>query len=158
GAKVLLIDADLRKGGLHGLFGNYQGPGLSEVLAAGLRVDEAIQETRFGNLFLLQRGAGSQASGELFISKTMNALLENASRNYDTVILDTAPVLATDDATSLAPHVDGVLFLIRAQETSTQVARAALDLLYQRKAKVLGLVFNAVRSRFGSSVYYQYEE
>jgi capsular exopolysaccharide synthesis family protein len=157
GAKVLLVDADLRKGGLHSLFGHEYGPGLSEVLMKGLVLEEAVQRTRYASLSLLQRGAGCQASGELFISKTMKGLLQKASAIYDYVILDTAPVLATDEATSLAPHVDGVLFLIRAQATSAQVARAALDLLYQRNAKVLGLVFNAVRSNKGGPVYYQYE-
>jgi Mrp family chromosome partitioning ATPase len=94
----------------------------------------------------------------LFISKTMNGLLQEASAAYDYVILDTAPILATDDAASLAPQVDGVLFVIRAHETSAQVARAALDLLYQRKANVLGLVFNAVRSHHDASVYYHYDD
>jgi len=158
GAKVLLVDADLRKGGLHGLFGHEYGPGLSEVLVKGLALGEATQAMRYANLSLLQRGAGCQASSELFISKKMNDLLGHASASYDYVILDTAPVLATDDATSLAPRVDGVLFLIRAQQTSAQVARAALDLLYQRKAHVLCLVFNSVRSNTAGSVYYQYED
>src|SRR5207249_10776113 len=73
---------------------------------------------------------------------------------YDYVILDSAPVMAADDVTSLAPHLDGVLFIIRAEFTSGRVARAALELLYQRQVRVLGLVFNAVRPSTGDYYYY----
>jgi capsular exopolysaccharide synthesis family protein len=158
GSRVLLVDADLRKGGLHELFGHEAGPGLTEVLGAGLTMEETVRETRFSNLWLLGRGGNIQASSELLVSKALEAFLQDTSGIYDYVILDTAPVLATDDATSLAPHVDGVLFLIRAEETSTRVARAALDLLYQRGANVLGLVFNAVHPGSGDFLYYQYED
>jgi len=70
------------------------------------------------------------------------------------VVLDTPPVMAADDVTTLAPLAHGVIFVIRAQHTSARVARAALDLLYQRNVKVLGLVFNAVNPRTGEYYYY----
>ena len=62
--------------------------------------------------------------------------------------------MAADDVTSLAPHLDGVLFVIRAEYTSARVARAALELLYQRQVRVLGLLFNAVRPGTGDYYYY----
>jgi Mrp family chromosome partitioning ATPase len=74
------------------------------------------------------------------------------------VLLDTAPVMASDDATSLAPRVAGVIFLIRAEQTSARVARAALDMLYQRGANVLGTVFNAVHPHSNGYSYYQYQD
>jgi Mrp family chromosome partitioning ATPase len=70
------------------------------------------------------------------------------------VVIDTAPVMAADDVTSLAPRVDGVLFVVRAEKTSARVARAALTMLYQRKANVLGLVFNSIHARTGDYYYY----
>jgi Mrp family chromosome partitioning ATPase len=66
--------------------------------------------------------------------------------------------MAADDVSNLAPHVDGVLLVIRARFTSGRVARAALDLLYLRKANVLGIVFNDVRSHGGDYYYYKYKE
>jgi Mrp family chromosome partitioning ATPase len=66
--------------------------------------------------------------------------------------------MATDDATSLAPSVDGVLFLLRAEQTSARIANAALDLLYQRGASVLGLIFNDVHPKNGAYRYYQYKD
>ena len=64
------------------------------------------------------------------------------------------PVMAADDVTSLAPRVEGVIFVVRAEYTSSRVARAALDMLYQRKARVIGLVFNSVRATTGDYYYY----
>ena len=85
----------------------------------------------------------------------MDKFLKETIKEYDYVLIDTAPVMAADDVTSLAPLVDGVIFVIRAEFTSARVARAALDMLYQRKARVLGLVFNSVRAT-GSDYYYYY--
>jgi Mrp family chromosome partitioning ATPase len=80
--------------------------------------------------------------------------LKEAIAAYDYVVVDSAPVMAADDVTSLAPHVDGVLFVIRAEFTSARVAHAALESLYQRQVRVLGLVFNAIRT--SSLDYYHY--
>jgi Mrp family chromosome partitioning ATPase len=84
----------------------------------------------------------------------MEKFLQEANKEYDCVLIDTAPVMAADDVTSLAPRVDGVIFVIRAEHTSARVARAALDRLYQRKARVLGLVFNSVHAKAGDYYYY----
>ena len=63
-----------------------------------------------------------------------------------------------DDVTSLAPNLDGTIFVVRADYTSARLARAALDLLYQRQVKVIGLVFNAVRPTTLDYYYYKYQE
>jgi polysaccharide biosynthesis transport protein len=154
GSRVLLVDADLRKGGLHHRLGLPPGPGLCEVLAEDIGWEQTVVSTRTPNLSLVPRGRTSQRSSELFISNKTEAFLKDAASKYDYVIVDTAPVMAADDVTSLAPHIDGVVFVIRAEHTSGRVARAALDLLYQRQANVLGVVFNAVHPK--SSDYYYY--
>jgi len=156
GSRVLLVDGDLRKGVLHTRFEVKSEPGLSEVLAKGFNWMEAVLSTSVPNLWVLPRGAYTQASSELFISKPTQEFLREAAAGYDYVLLDTAPVMAADDVTSLAPHMDGALFVIRAEHTSARVARAALELLYQRQVRVLGLVFNAVRPS-GADYYYYYK-
>ncbi len=155
GSRVLLIDADLRKGALHHRFGVPGEPGLSEVLSSGADWEAATHATKFNNLFVLPAGTLTIQSSELFLNEAMKRFLEEAAGKYDYVILDTVPVMAADDVTSLAPQVDGVLFVIRAVYTSARVARASLDSLYQRQVRVLGLVFNSVPA---SSVdYYSYK-
>ncbi len=159
GSRVLLVDADLRKGILHRRFGLPGDPGLSETLSKGLSWVEAAQATKVPNLFLLPRGATTHRSSELFIQPITEKFLKETAAKYDYLIVDTAPVMAADDVTSLAPHLDGVLFVIRAEHTSARVARAALELLYQRQVRVLGLVFNAVRpTSVDYYYYYKYHE
>ena len=88
----------------------------------------------------------------------MQQFLTDTVKEYDYVLIDTAPVMAADDVTSLAPRVDGVLFVIRAEFTSARVANASLDMLAQRKARILGLVFNSVRPSLGEYSYYRYRD
>jgi capsular exopolysaccharide synthesis family protein len=154
GSQVLLVDADLRKGVLDGRFGVPSEPGLSEVLTKGTKWSEAVQATQIPNLFLLPRGESTHKSAELFLSQTMSVFMKEVAEKYDYVMFDTAPVMAADDVTSLAPRVDGVIFVIRAEHTSARVARSALDLLYQRQTRVAGIVFNGVRTRTGDYYYY----
>lgn len=159
GARVLLVDADLRKGVLHARFGCPPETGLSEVLRLGLNWESAVASTAYPTLSLLPRGRPTQQSSELFIAQTTRQLLKSAALKYDYVIVDTAPVMAADDVTSLAPHADAVLFVLRARHTSARVAHAALDLLYHRRARVLGIVFNGVHPRSADyRYYYQYAE
>ncbi|HEX7577747.1 MAG TPA: CpsD/CapB family tyrosine-protein kinase, partial [Verrucomicrobiae bacterium] len=154
GARVLLVDADLRKGTLGRRFNIEADAGLFEVLSQGKDWRSVVKETTVANLRLLPRGATTQRSSEFFIGPVMVKFLQESIKEYDYVLIDTAPVMAADDVTSLAPLVDGVIFVIRAEFTSARVARAALDMLYQRKARVLGLVFNSVRAT--ASDYYSY--
>ena len=155
GARVLLVDADLRKGSLRSRFNIEADAGMFEVLSQGMDWRALTKETAVANLRLLPRGATTQRSSEFFIGPVMDKFLKETIKEYDYVLIDTAPVMAADDVTSLAPLVDGVIFVIRAEFTSARVARAALDMLYQRKARVLGLVFNSVRTT-GSDYYYYY--
>jgi capsular exopolysaccharide synthesis family protein len=154
GASVLLIDGDLRKGSQHSRFEIEQSPGLSEALSEGRKWTELVRDTHVPRLFLLPRGATTQYSSELFLTGSIDILLREAVSKFDYVVVDSAPVMAADDVTSLAPHVDGVIFVIRAEFTSARVAHAALESLYQRQARVLGLVFNAIRT--SSLDYYHY--
>jgi Mrp family chromosome partitioning ATPase len=94
----------------------------------------------------------------LFVGEATKRFLRDAASKFDYVILDTVPVMAADDVTSLAPQVDGVLFVIRALLTSTRVARASLESLYQRQVRVLGLVFNTVRQGSVDYYYYKYKD
>jgi polysaccharide biosynthesis transport protein len=159
GTKVLLVDADLRKGGLHSRFNVDCSPGLSQVLAGETDWQVSVRKTSYSNLWLLPRGPVTHRSGDFFLGPITKKLLTEAKEYYDLVLLDTAPVMAADDVTTLAPLADGVVFVLRAEHTSARVARAALALLYQRESKLLGVVLNAVRARSGDYYYcYQYNE
>jgi len=158
GSRVLLIDADLRKGLLHRNFNLSTHPGLTEILTDQVQPAESIRPTSTPNLFLLPRGNTSRNPGEMFLNHKTVSLLKQLAGEYDYVIVATAPVMAVDDVFTLSPNVEGVVFVVRAACTSARVARAALDVLYQRDVDVLGLVFNAVESNASDYYYYRYKD
>jgi len=82
--------------------------------------------------------------------------MEKARREFDYIVMDSVPVCAADDTTTVAPNLDGVLFVVRSAHTRSRLANKALDLLYQRQAKILGLVFNCVNPRSNSYHYSKY--
>jgi capsular exopolysaccharide synthesis family protein len=154
GSKVLLVDADLRKGTLHNRFNLQAKTGFAEVFLQGTDWHQVVQPTDVPNLSILPRGTTTQRSSEFFIGPVMEKFLKDSREEYDYVLIDTAPVMAADDVTSLAPRVDGVVFVIRSEFTSSRVAHSALNMLYQRKARILGLVFNSVHVNAGDYYYY----
>jgi polysaccharide biosynthesis transport protein len=117
-----------------------------------------VIQTSIPNLSLLPCGAPPRHPGGLFASGSEKFLKEIAAGQYDYYLFDTAPVMATDDVSNLAPHMDGVMMVVRSGFTSGRVARAALDLLYLRRVKVMGLVFNAVRPNASEYYYYRYKD
>jgi capsular exopolysaccharide synthesis family protein len=158
GSKVLLVDADLRRGVLHGTFAVPATPGLTEVLDGRLDWAKALQSTSEPNLQLLTRGELTRHPGQLFASPALGRFVKAAAAQHEYIVFDTPPVMATDDVSSLAPFVDGVLVVIRIGYTSARVGRAALDVLHLRKMNVLGLVLNAVRPNSSEYYYYKYKE
>jgi capsular exopolysaccharide synthesis family protein len=157
GARVLLVDGDLRCGGLHKQFSVAASPGLADVLADQCVWSQAVVPTQITNLYLLPCGNPPRHPGSLF-AREAGKFIKDVAGHYDYYIFDTAPIMAADDVSNLVAHVDGFLMVIRAGFTPARVAHAALALLAQRKAKVIGLVFNGVRPYAGEYYYYKYKE
>ena len=157
GARVLLVDADLRRGQMHERFSVPDQPGLAEVLAEQCAWSEAVVHTSIPNLDLLPCGKLPRRPASLLISRTKK-VLEQMDGHYDYYLFDSAPVMAADDVSSLAPQVDGILMVIRAGSTEGRIAQSALDLLYLRKVNVVGLVFNAVSPKAREYAYYHYKD
>jgi len=157
GSRVLLIDADLRKGTIHEYFELGDQPGLAEVLAGETTWEGVVQQTHVPNLTVIPRGNYPPNPGELILAGA-DALIKDLYEHFDFILFDSAPVLAADDTASLAPKVDGTLFVIRAAYTSARLARNALDLLYQRQVNVMGIVFNSVETNSREYYYFKYPE
>ncbi len=157
GSRVLLVDGDLRKGHLHDLMGLRAKPGLTELLLRPDEFDRIVQTNSFENLSFIACGTLTQNSAELFLGSAFNDLLARVREQYDYVIIDSSPVFATDDAATIAPKVDGTLFVVRSHFSRSGMIKAALEMLYRRQAKVLGLVINRVDSANRSYYYYKYD-
>lgn len=157
GARVLLIDADLRRGVLHKLFFlDADQPGLSEVLAGQCEWEQAVVRSSTPNLSVLPRGKIKRHAGNAFAAS--GAMLKKIEAEYDYFIFDSAPVMVADDVLSLAPHMDGLILVVRAGVTSARMTQAALNHLRQRHVNVIGLAFNAVSAKAGDNYQYRYPE
>jgi len=156
GARVLLVDADLRRGDLAQLFDIDGHIGLSNILRGEVNWKEAVQPTKHPTLSLIARGPVTNQSGELLLKPHVAGLLDEFRNSYDLTIFNTAPILAADDTPTLAPNFDGTLMVVRAQFTSARLSVTALNALYQRQVNVLGLILNCVDTEMPDYYYYRY--
>ena len=159
GAKTLLVDADLRLGRIAKAFNISSEVGLSDVLRQRTHWREVIVPTSTPNLSILPRGKTLPHPAEHFLGKVTDQLLQEVYTEFDYIIFDSPPVMAADDVLSLAPKIDGTIFVIRFSTSSARRSRTAINLLVQRQANLLGIVCNDVRlaeSEYGYGNYYQY--
>jgi capsular exopolysaccharide synthesis family protein len=156
GVRVLLVDADLRRGALHRAFTIEPVAGLTEVLAGEVEWRDAIYETAEPNLSLLSRGSAEGQPGELLLGPRADALLADLYREYDYVVFDTCPVLVADDTTSLAPKVDATLLVFRFDHSLARATSKALGLLRERQANILGAVCNDLGEAVQEYYYHRY--
>ena len=130
GVRVLLIEADMRRPGLHRYFGLQNTVGLSHLLTKPSRIRDAIQRTSDSNLFVITAGRVPPNPSELLASERMRDLLKNLEASpFDWVIVDTPPVLAVTDAVVVAPWMSGVVFVLGSRMTQKRQAERAIEML-----------------------------
>lgn len=150
GQRCLLVDADMRRGVLHEVFGELRAPGLSDVLVGEVDVDEAIRQVDLGEsgtLAFLSSGTLPPNPAELVGSDRTRRLLQDLSAKYDTVILDAPPLNLVTDAALLGTGADGVVVVARSGVTERGAVSYALDQLAAVKAHVIGAVLNDIDVR-----------
>jgi non-specific protein-tyrosine kinase len=146
---VLLVDCDLRRPGLHALFGLPNEEGLTSAILAQSEGALPIQPTSVPGLRLLASGPLPPRPADLLGSRRMGALIERLRGEADIVLFDTPPVVAVTDAAVLAPRVDGVLLVLHAGQTRRDRAREARQILEKVKANIVGVVLNGARQERG---------
>jgi len=159
GIKTLLIDADLRRGLLHGVFGANRDPGLTNVLAGGAAISEAIQEIDLqesGKLDFMSSGPYPPNPAEILGSQRMKSLLQALDERYDLVLIDSAPLTVVTDAAVLGTKADGVVLVARANVTEKGALTYAAEQLRNVRAPILGCVLNDVDYRRDSRYYSTY--
>jgi capsular exopolysaccharide synthesis family protein len=144
GKKVLVIDADLRKGRCHHLLHRRNQEGLANVLAGQVEVKQSIQATSVKDFYLLPRGALPPNPADLLMSQRMRDLLTELRTGFDVIVIDSPPIIAVSDAAVLATLCDGVMLVFDGQKTTTHSAKRALDVLDNVGARILGVILNGV--------------
>jgi capsular exopolysaccharide synthesis family protein len=155
GAKVLLIDADLRRPRCHRVFGMDKEPGLTEVLTGGRAVFEMIRPTQVDGLSILTSGSLPPNPTELLGSDKMKKILAEVSASFDFIVLDSPPVLPVSDSVLLSTIVDGVVVVVNSAKTAKQQIRVACARLKYARSKIFGVVLNKVNLQSPEYKYYK---
>jgi polysaccharide biosynthesis transport protein len=154
-ARVLLLDADLRRPSIHHRFGLPGKVGLTTVLAGAATVDQVIQRVpELPNLDILPCGPVPPFPTEMLSSDTMRTLLERLGEEYTYVVIDSPPILSVTDGIILSRFADAVVLVVRHGKSNRNVMRRTRDLLVRSGAPTAGLVLNAVD--LNSPDYYNY--
>ena len=142
GAKVLIIDGDLRKPRLHQYLGISRTNGLSTVLSNQKTFEESVYRDVRDGLDCLTAGSIPPNPAELLASEAMQNLLERLKTQYDYIFVDTPPITVVTDAVALSTHVTGIVLVVREGYTDHGSIEHSLTLLKFAKAKVLGFFAN----------------
>ncbi|MFQ2612693.1 polysaccharide biosynthesis tyrosine autokinase [Aeromonas caviae] len=160
GKKVLVIDADLRKGYMQKVMGQEMGAGLSAYLAGQSEMMQVISKTSFDGLDFVCRGAVPPNPSELLMHPRFKTLLDWAAEHYDFVIVDSPPILAVTDAAIVGQHVGASLLVARFAQTAVKEVEVAIRRFEQNGVVIKGILLNAVEKKassyYGNYGYYQY--
>ncbi|MGQ9708496.1 MAG: GumC family protein [bacterium] len=156
GSRVLLIDADLRYPLLHHLFGQARKPGFTDLIVQGKSTDGFVFGTRIDRLSCLPAGTTPPSPADLFVSPSTRILLDRLVREYDYIILDTAPCLIASDTPILSSLVDATVMVVQAGKTPVQAINNAQEIINNTGGRIAGFVLNMVNPSGGYGRYYYY--
>jgi succinoglycan biosynthesis transport protein ExoP len=144
GARVLLMEGDMRRAGISKVLQLKSDVGLSTILGQNTLAAEAMRGvTDVPNLWILPAGPVALHPSEMLASPRMRHLLQNLEPEFDHVIIDTPPVLSVTDAALVSALADSTLLVIRAGTTSRAALRRAYDVLAHVDARIMGVILNA---------------
>lgn len=157
GAKVLIIDADMRRPRLHSIFGIDNSVGLSMLLSSELNdeeIDRGIRQDESSQLYLMTSGPIPPNPAELIGSEQMRTLMRMLQQKFTHVVVDSPPIASFTDGVLIASLVDGVILVVNAGKSSRQVVRRSRQLLMEIGAKIFGVVLNKVDLSTKENYYY----
>lgn len=157
GQRVILVDADLRRPTIHQTFNVSNTVGLTTLFfAEAPTLASVMKPTLYANLRVIPSGPLPPNPADLLSSDRMAGIIQLLSENADVVLFDTPPILSVPDTATLAPRVDGVIYVVEAGHTRTALVRQATDSLRQASANVLGAIINKQERHRGHDYYSSY--
>jgi capsular exopolysaccharide synthesis family protein len=156
GAKVIIIDADMRKPRIHEIFGEKDGVGLSNLLSGNASLELVIKKSNIPNLFYIPSGPIPPNPSELISSGLFKSMMEFLEERFDHIVFDSPPVLGFADSIILSTAVDGVILVVLGGKTPRETLQLAKEFLLQVNAKILGVVINRIDIQQSDYGYYFY--
>ncbi len=144
GTKVLVIDCDLRRPTVHTVMGLNSKKGLVNYLNDECRLDDVITKSDYENLDFITFGAIPPNPSELLASEAMADMIGRLERVYDYIIFDTPPVNMVVDIVPLISLSDGIVFVIKNNDTTYPEFNRGIDLLKRNNGKILGIIINGI--------------
>jgi capsular exopolysaccharide synthesis family protein len=138
--RVLLIDGDIRTGGLTRSLGALASPGLADVLAGKSDAEAAVFETNHSNLYVCGSGATEHSPGELYAGRRWQEFMAWCKGSFQLVVVDSPPIMTLSDVELMAAACDGVLLAVRARQTRRDVLQKFASQIDAKK--LLGIVYN----------------
>ena len=154
--RVLIVDADMRKPRVHGVFKQPQEPGLSNVLVGNAKASESVRSTDVPGLWALSAGMLPPNPAELLGSKRFKEFVTTLGQHFDWVVIDTPPVMAVTDSVIAGHVVQGIVFVLGSEMTNRHTAQRAVEQLANSKAKFVGAILNRVDLQHHGYYYSQY--
>lgn len=151
--KILLIDADMRKGKVAKYLGFFQAPGLSEILKGEIEPDATFVSPNINNLTIIPSGRTPRNPAELLGSKKMAGLLESLKGRFDYIFIDTPPVMPVTDSCLLGAMADGVVMVIQSGRTQRDIIKHAEHRLIQAHANLLGYIMTGIEYHLPQYLY-----
>lgn len=156
GKRVVVIDADLRRGRLHRYVGAEQHPGLSDYIAGTTDLLKIVHTSPVPGLDFIATGTRPPNPAEVLMSERFGDLLKTLSKSYDYVLIDTPPVLPVTDAAIVGRLAGTTLIVLKAAEHPMRAIEETVKRLRQAGVQVRGMIFNQVGARVGSHGYGAY--
>ncbi|MEG8947056.1 GumC family protein [Rosettibacter firmus] len=154
--KTLILDADLRKPRVHSIFNEKRFPGLTDYFFGQSTYEQILRSSGINNLYYISAGTIPPNPSEILGSTQMESFLEKLKKDFDYIILDSAPLIAVTDSEILAQYVDGTILVVSANNTEIDLLEKSVDILKRDSISFLGVVLNNFTYRSGYSSYYKY--
>jgi len=159
--KTVLVDADLRKSSVHKYHGIPREPGLADCLAGDKNIMDCLYDTQIDSLKIMPAGRYESAPSYLFDSNRIGEVFAELKFYFDTIIVDSPPVIPVSDPVLMVPEMDGVLMAVMAGVTPRELVIRARNVLQDVDANIMGIVVNnhaEVLPYYYGTKYYGYKE
>lgn len=159
GARVAIVDLDLRRPMIHNLFNRKKEGGSTDyIIDKNTKIEDIVKKTEIPNLWIVTSGFVPPNPSEIVASERMDLMLNELKKRFDYILIDSPPVVAVTDALIISKKTDIMALVVRAGKTDRQIVRRSKEILETVSAKVFGVIVNGidVQKYYSGYGYYYY--
>jgi len=154
--KTIIVDLDLRKPRMHHMFETQKTPGVTNYLFGDIELEKVIRKSHLENLYYIPAGTIPPNPSEVLASEQLEMLISKLKEQFDTVVLDSPPIVAVTDAEIISRIADATILVVAANLTEIDLMQKAAELLSSNSGSFVGVLLNRFSYRNGYGSYYKY--